>query len=129
MTTNELMAVRYKVIADFPTNPFLIGSILTQHDESADWFTREGFVYPPIQKVTLEAMPHLFKKLFWWEERKESDMPEYVKNNHEVIKILSWSMETDGLWCTINFAGEINKNKCYQNYLPATESEYLTLNK
>lgn len=78
MTQEQLMKPRWKVIAAFPDNRnYEVGSILDRdwcryvNDEDES----EGVVW------RISDFPHLFKKLEWWEEREEKDMPEYVKWN------------------------------------------------
>jgi hypothetical protein len=73
MSNEELLKPRYKVIADFPYNTFgEVGSILDR-DWGWNGDDENGF------KHHISHYPHLFKKLQWWEERKQEGMPEYVK--------------------------------------------------
>ena len=75
MTVEELLIPRYKVTADYPgmDDSYEIGEVLK-----------------PAYTGIVDAYPHLFRKLNWWEERNVEDMPEYVKiiNGGQVGKIL-----------------------------------------
>jgi hypothetical protein len=76
MTTEELLKKRYKVIAPVPFhtvagfNKIPVGFIF-EYDE----FNPLGCEFP----CKFIDYPRIFKELFWWEEREEKDMPEYVK--------------------------------------------------
>lgn len=59
------MHPRYKVIADYPGNIILVGSVHTVSRETEVAFCDE--------------YQHLFRRLEWWEERQPEEMPEYVK--------------------------------------------------
>lgn len=54
MSIEELLKIRYKVVADYPKTNYAIGDIIECEDEA---------------DCTLSMWPHLFKKLEWWEER------------------------------------------------------------
>lgn len=107
--TIDLMKPRYKVIADYPANYYGVGEIYT--DCSA--YTTELF----------EKYPHLFKKLEWWEEREESEMPEYVKEiggESHVVKVANH-------YVVGMFEGDLDGQYWeapYNEYVPATEAEY-----
>lgn len=115
MSNEELLKVRYKVVADYPHSQFKIGDILSVE------FT--GILSPkPIGNY-----PHLFKKLEWWEDRTDDEMPEYVK----------WDVngETRFLRLTGNFNGKSykciylrdNSNgevELTEGDLPSTKEEY-----
>jgi hypothetical protein len=114
----DLLKPRYKVIADYPGNDTPVGTI---HDNE---FTVR------FHEKTLNSYPHLFKKLEWWEERKESEMPEYVKSKNAdknfYYKIIKWDMVgyitgyiTETQVCNLSIW------KPEFNYYPCTESEYL----
>lgn len=82
MTIEELMLPRWKVIADFPTyiepTNCEIGNILTAFQVGKtdnDWFISLGSDWWERPKL----YPAIFKKLEWWEERDEKDMPMFVK--------------------------------------------------
>ncbi len=129
MTTEELLKPRRKVIAPYPGSPFKVGDILYWHRTGESGFGNDGFysrsshyeivvtLYPPGE---IDTMPHLFKKLEWWEERKTEDMPEYVKtHDKKVFKAHHWDETASLAWI---------EDECFDIYcdrcLPATEQEY-----
>lgn len=127
MTTNELMAVRYKVIADYPKSNFKIGEIL----ECEDMVT-EAYLGNPMYKM----YPHLFKKLEWWQERGVDVLKQvkFVK----VVKYRGYWLVGDIVPAKLKIDDEFVPIGYYlrgQHYQPvfelepATESEYITLNK
>jgi hypothetical protein len=95
MTPEELMKPRYKVIADYIHSPYTAGMLVEnsysekrKDRDNVSWFItqtscNDGFTgnatvrnYFPEQR--LKELPHLFKLLGWWEDRKIEDMPEYA---------------------------------------------------
>lgn len=79
MTAKELMAPRYKVIADYPNSPYKVGDII-KPDECLDCYS------------------HLFKKLNWWEYRTVDQMPKRlickaIPDDTEIIEIEEWDMQ------------------------------------
>lgn len=86
MTVEDLLKPRYKVIADFPMSICKVGEILEP----------QGKYFPVIEggywNIEIYKYPHLFKKLEWWEEREESDMPEYVK---VIAEVPYWRIRKD----------------------------------
>ena len=133
MTVEELLMPRYKVIADYPgmDDSYEIGEVLK-----------------PAYTGIVDAYPHLFRKLNWWEERKVEDMPEYVKviangcsfNAGTILKANNWGAYPDegnnfgnegDYYCllitteessTHDKGEEVKMNM--RNVLPATEQEY-----
>lgn len=107
----ELLAPRYKVIADYPGSPFKINEVI-----------------PPelILGNGLDRFPVIFKKLEWWQERDVSQMPRYLKDKDG--KIGMFEQTYDG-----NLRGSVmvtfeNGDATVRNindFAPATETEYL----
>lgn len=94
MTTEELLKPRYKLIKDYPDCIAPVGSILQDDVESCIITTPTGSV--SIQSSYLfrnkDKYPHLFQKLEWWEDRKEDELPGYVKLRKESLeKFLPWT--------------------------------------
>lgn len=123
MNTEQLLKVRYKVIADYPDSKFNEGDILVEQDEKAfNQFTlyRNGKGIG-FWNYDFGKYPHLFKKLQWWEEREESDMPEYVKTDEAVYK-------NYGRGHTLVHLKVVDKEFACDMYLedllPATKEEY-----
>lgn len=84
----DLLVPRYKVIADYPNSTFSINEILysdafgkfTQYEDYGTW------------QLQPEIYSSIFKKLEWWEEREEIEMPEYVRNTSSdyCFKVKKW---------------------------------------
>lgn len=80
------------------------------------------------QKFFYDKYPHLFKRLSWWEEREESEMPEYVKNAADgiVFKVeYNFRSKTPSDVKTWNNNWRMFWHSLY-DLLPATETEYLS---
>lgn len=121
MERDELMKPRYKVIAEWP------GQEEIQVGEILHGIAKE--IGPIVFR--LDAFPHLFRKLEWWEERKPEDMPEYVNDEDEnkIFKVSFIMQEYRGRQqMVIIFPDErpyhVNDN-VMPLYEPATEAEYL----
>lgn len=71
---NELMKVRYEVIALWPNCVYHVGKILDRDADNLSPF--------------YDSFPHLFKKLQWWDRREEGEMKaiEYIRWNEHQIK-------------------------------------------
>jgi len=124
MSVEDLLKPRYKVIADYPGSDYHIGEIL---DRDWGWVGNDEVGF----KHHISHYPHLFKKLQWWEDRDEKDMPEYVKftisSKTDYFKILKWNMKEK--FGYIN--PEFNWQGCSltqwgptYGYYPATKEEY-----
>ena len=110
LSVEDLMKPRFKIIADYPGNTREIGSITTEI-MTASYFRK---------------YPENFKELFWWEERKEIDMPRYVKSRYDgkIHFVERW--EHCVFWTCKT---EDDREFMQDDVLPATEQEYLTQNK
>jgi len=117
MTVEELLAPRYKVIADYPGNLWDVGTLLPSEYHAIKELS-------PNMIAFYDKYPHLFRKLEWWEERKPEDMPEYLKTIHHdgrIYKAIEHNIKAS------NGLGFINENglrKSYCNYLPTTLEDY-----
>lgn len=115
MTKIDLLRPRFKVIADYPSSHFKVGSI----KQCAEKESGDVNFY--------KQYPHLFQELFWWQERKVEDMPEYVKvtrrNGHlpegAIYKVEEWRIIKGNFWAC-NPRHYIHAD----NHEPSTESEY-----
>ena len=76
MTVEELLKPRYEVIADYPNNPYDIGTIFILPDDAWVYADLE---YSNCEPEFFDTWPNLFRKMAWWEKRDIKDMPEYVK--------------------------------------------------
>lgn len=120
MTVEQLMQPRYKVIADYPSNTeHTIGETLYADKDGIFWCYSETGRW----RIHPEQYPHIFRKLEWWEERDEKDMPGYVKDEYGVYKVMNnwYDLDSDGCCSAHTF----RDNKFYAKHvLPATEQEY-----
>lgn len=104
MSVEDLLKPRVKCIADFWDNPFKVGEVIEAdfQREHFDFFTGESIgthwhtdFLPKGNKDVARTSysfesrffpyPHLFKPMQWWEEREESQLPEYVKYDYSHI--------------------------------------------
>jgi hypothetical protein len=86
----QVLIPRFKVVANYPGNTsFRVGEIITVDNKAIE---KEFAVYPAI-----------FRRLKWWEDRDQEDMPEYVKftkmyasfTKGEVFKWKTWDTSND----------------------------------
>lgn len=105
MTAKELLKPRFEVIANYPNSKVEVGDILIQHMYETS--TTGMCIYVtntenPLQGNSLspefaETMPHLFRKMNWWEKRTADQMPKKVKSladsNGDVYDIEEWDMQ------------------------------------
>lgn len=117
MSTEELLKPRYKVIADYPKSLYNVGDIL-----NAGWRS-EDCIYCDTEGPRWRHFPHLFKKLYWWEDRSTEDLPEYIKwrNDQGSTTVFNIMPKTylDKGFMKWKFGGRTLKQ-----FLPSTESEY-----
>jgi hypothetical protein len=116
MTKDELLRIRYKVIADYPGSIFEIGHIINTYESAMAYLTET-------EKGCLKDYPHLFKPLKWWEDRKVEDMPEYYKysGNNGVFKT---RFRPDGGIVMLEFSPTETVPVKMEYTLPATKEEY-----
>lgn len=126
----ELLKPRYKVIATFPymtsvgDSGFAFGEIFYPEFKYGKYFFNE---------VSIDGYPHLFKKLEWWENRKESEMLGYVKTAFGICKVVKhfvskYSDIKTGQQCVID-DGQFERALYYNTLQPATEEEFNSQNK
>ncbi|WP_319502548.1 hypothetical protein [uncultured Draconibacterium sp.] len=84
MTAEQLLKPRFEVIADYPKSIFKVGEILNGE-----------LIYCDTNGPKYSDYPHLFKKLNWWENRKESEMPKKITSPDfdDVYEIVKWDMD------------------------------------
>ena len=127
-TEIDLMAPRYKVIADYPNRPITmpIGHILTLNKWGAGKWWHEYTDDEPIHiDEGSTRFPVVLQPLPWYAEREESQMPEYVKqvNKNVVFKLLNSSQ--NGRRHHDNNEMELAHLLRYgEYYLPATKEEF-----
>jgi len=121
----QLLKPRYKVIADYPSNDFEIGQILIESNTVEDWLQTDNWLHG-IKLSAAKAYPHLFKQLSWWEEREVGELIGLI------VKKISYPFTITKVNAPISIDGRFfvwdnMKNSApFEDYLPATEAEYLT---
>lgn len=133
--THPLLIPRYRVKDIWPSmelEPFRLGQIVT-----LQWHKAEGYIHVPIKHIPgsymrqgfFDKFKNLFEPLPWYAERKEEDMPEYIrfKQDGAVFKIEHWDMKI-----LFGFVDLKNRRGCglttfkpEYGYDPATEADYL----
>lgn len=121
MSVDELLKPRYKQIADYPNNKSAIGRIFGHNTNGTQ------NVMPVDEWIAFhEKYPAIYKKLFWYEEREESEMPEYVCFKTAIPltykKVTKWWLDADKNWWA-----DYDKKSTMLNMWaiePATEKEY-----
>ena len=135
MKVKELIMPRFEVIAEYPNCEFKKGETLVRiKNATNDWYHKEIYASTAgILLSDLEKYPHLFKKLNWWENRKEEEMPKYLKHRMQVDsenwaydKIEGWDMR-----CLVGWLDEEEMKCCSllswspeQGYFPAKKEDY-----
>lgn len=131
MTVEELLIDRYIVTAPYPQSKFEVGDILYVYKfetSSLGMYTYVTNPESPLQGSNakpeyVESMPHLFRKLNWWEERKVEDMPEYVKWDVDIYPTWKKIMKVDK-WNSNGSFDHENVTISVINCFPATEQQY-----
>lgn len=122
LSKEELLRRRFKVIADYPESGLRIGDILEDGQKEFEWWInnrdQSKWTFHP------EKYPAIFRKLEWWEEREESDMPEYLLMKHQSQKVKIATKHYVKATHSLGFVDEDGSTKSYVNYLPATLEEY-----
>lgn len=131
MTKEELLKERYKMIADYPGSPCYVGDILTfEGSKIVEMFVNgQNADADFIIAAEIIKYPHLFRKMEWWEERKESEMPLFLKDigDGEIFKVREW-LRNDEAVIHLNDNKKQNHTGFHQasahHFLPSDESEY-----
>lgn len=128
MTTEDLLKPRYRVIADWPgvAGKVNVGDIFTPDPEDEGMFWIDG---EPFQEDKLLDYPHLFRKLEWWEERPEGELPQYLKSISVAL-----SMKIGEVCKVRKYAADIKKagvflegksfSRLIETMVPSDEEEY-----
>jgi len=135
MTKAELLEPRYKVVADYPHSNFEINQILDT-DAQGVHISYEDYGK---EYTTLADYPHLFKKLEWWEDRKDKNLPKYIKKiDSGAVYEVEWNKYKNTPKCifiwysrlglTVNLSGQDQDLSLLKIYEPATLEEYLKQN-
>jgi hypothetical protein len=143
MTPQQLLIPRYEVIADWPNNTIEIGAIATIINDYAVFETYYGVTF---HYKMLDHHNHLFKKLGWWEYRSKEEMPDYLRktdmeDSHGspvpdvIVKVIKhfnagngeWRDDSVHIFCANGYVSGQNTIYHYSEWLPALESDYITL--
>lgn len=98
MNAEQLMSPRFEVIADYPYCPVKAKEQLEKVTETLFIVSKNGENASVWHLSEIEKMPHIFRKLNWWEHRKIEDMPKRlickaIPNDTEIMEIQEWDME------------------------------------
>lgn len=136
MKVEDLLKPRYKVLADWPESQF---SSKDSPASMISYWVGRIIIYGEIgvqTQIKYDKYPHLFKKLEWWEDREESEMPEYLKscskpiNHSDRFSNVLIKCGQDVFWNSNKFS--FNKYGFVQayggiwieNFSPSTKEEY-----
>lgn len=137
-TIDHLLTPRFRVIGDYPKAEFQAGSLLVK----IQYATEEIYhidKYASVGGMNLEEIqkyPNLFQQLQWWEERKEEEMPKYLKISKDLqlpakefdyYKVYKWHIEK--LFAQIDqdkmFGCSLTTFTPEYTYQPCSYEEYL----
>lgn len=133
LSVQDLMNPRYKIIADYPGCSFPLGEILIPDKAGELYSITAGYSWSVtrIMEKDVRKFPHLVKPLQWWEERSESEMPEYIRINQTwVVKAKKHYVAhprygEKGKWFEAADSSAIEPFYAYSSVSgPATETEY-----
>lgn len=136
LSVEELLKTRYKVIAAYPHSIFDVGEILQigNYDGHLLYKWVDGIgVECEEYEVFFKDYPHLFQKLEWWQERSESEMPEYVKDKNGVYKIKNFAVKNECKVFEIYDFDAMKRGSGWsiflldklRNFAPSTEQEFI----
>jgi len=138
-TVEDLLRPRFKVIAMYPYCPYEIGDLVEFSDLETSFHcttTKEWDVFTEtfedsVNYFSIDVLgmwPHLFKKLEWWEERKDEELPRFVSYpNKETVYKVTYLCESRVFRGVTNNGQKVDAHLTYTQ--PATESEYLNQSK
>jgi hypothetical protein len=128
LTIEQLLRPRYKIIADYPGNPYEIGRIIS--------FDRQRMIIMETESCVLlapvegfDSYPHLFELAHWSEGRTKEEFPEYVAfapkfKAEEIYKVEQLHTTEKGFVQSILCEGEIVPYSPGIYHRPATQEEY-----
>lgn len=98
MNAEELLKPRFEVIADYPYCPVKVNEQLEKVTETLFIVSKTGENANVWHLSEIEKMPHIFRKMNWWEKRNIEDMPKRlickaIPNDTEIMEIQEWDME------------------------------------
>jgi len=115
LSTEELLATRYKLIADYPHNKYYSVGEIFKHNQIGKETQLPYYKYP-----------HLFQKLAWYEERKITDMPEYVKDTStdNYHKVMEHTYDAGEYWGVKVYHNDMVRSIYRHSLLPISMEEY-----
>lgn len=118
----DLMIKRVRMDYWYPGSSFKEGDIL----ELSNGYYRNQYGSVSIEDV--ERCQINFSSLDWYEERRENEMPSYLKGDDGAFRVLSHfrGVHKDKVKC---FNGSYDTTESYYNLIPATYEEYMELKK
>ncbi len=101
MTIEQLLIPRYEVLSDYPHSPFKKDQIIVfnaynirtvKRKKVKVYSTAEELfdIYVSMEEEYFDKYPSIFRKVFWFEYRKELDLPEYIELNGIIHHVRSW---------------------------------------
>jgi len=132
----NLLNPRFKVIAEYPNTIFKKDDILERIKyKDTDINISELLTNSKrcgINKLSglhfsdLEKYPHLFKKLNWWDERKQDELPTYLKSETQVVKpeweLIEWQGRQ--YWRANTNEKLFGSHYKLESFTPSTKEEY-----
>jgi hypothetical protein len=135
MTREELLRPRWIVLGNFPGDEwFKVGQIIKADLDLPHIHTAEDSEDPDNWLVLEpDTYPQLFRKLEWWEKRKEKYLPKYLKfkANNKVVEVHQYNYDSERFFIADHEIGSVDLDgDTFQGYnlswvIPATEEEYL----
>lgn len=136
MDIKELLKPRYRNEIDFPGNPFKVGDILYLFFDNKSPYRSWYLAKEEKSEIYLSEHPENYKELFkplkWWEQRKASDMPKYIKfyeplpTEHSIWKVNEWRFglkrplvktDCDVVWRELSIMDLPATHEQYQSYI------------
>lgn len=121
----ELTAPRVIVQTLYPFSKYRVGQILELHtmpNRTTKAYYDRSDTYYPMDEEWVNRCTVIFKPLQWWEHRKESEMPEYLKDaeiENLFYKVVGYFQNG------AMFENESGVECHSEHFVPATETGYL----
>jgi hypothetical protein len=139
MTPEQLLVPRIKVIDKYPgmeAEPFYVGQIITLTMHESDGYIHIPLKHIPgsyMRKEFFETFPNIFQPLPWYLDRKQEDMPAFIKCDERVWKIKEWKKDIIGWFYPMNEVDAEGESENFANikwhfakekFVPCTLAEY-----
>lgn len=103
MKAQELLIPRYEVIGLYPNSPFSMGQIII--DKTKLETEKDVASLLRHYKYEYHKYPNIFRKMNWWENREDEEMPKKLKS------LIDDSIYEIELWDNVNKIGFIDVKK------------------